>query len=187
MAKKKRRKRSRIEFDDQFFIRLENAIANGCDTNKKMADAVGFNVGTFKNYRYGRGKSSKRNDYIVPIESTIKKGLLRRQESLIKISEDSLVKLVKGYSYEETTHEEQLLPDGRDDTGVELFKRIIKNKKVIKHIPPNAMATVFVAVNQGPDRWQSINKILIEKGDNRNGILGNINKMLEDKRKGDND
>lgn len=158
-------RRHEFEFDDSFYDEIENAVADGADSTKKIAEAIGVKYNTFKNWRY-RSNNEKNRTISSRIETSIKKGATRRRHSLRKIAEDAIIKSIAGFYVDEEITE--IKKD--DKTG----KQTVHKKKIRKFISPSVTAQIFTLCNVAPDKWKSINKM-----DERQDEGGNITKWLE--------
>ncbi|MCK4521408.1 MAG: hypothetical protein KAU20_02455 [Nanoarchaeota archaeon] len=165
--------------DADFLLLLEDTVAAGADSNHKIAEALDWADSTWKNYRYGRGKKKHYAKFKQPIETAIKKGIARRKDTILRIAEDAIVKQLQGWEYDEVTTTEKNIPVGRFKNGKIIWGTEISRKVVTKRVLPNAMITIFSAVNCGDGKWMSINNPPAAGDSDREGILKNIDKMLE--------
>jgi hypothetical protein len=135
------------ELTEYTLICLENAVAMGAETNAEMAESLGVTTSTFEKIKYGQRKDGESEK--ARIGDAIKRGKERRMDVFLAMAENSLKKLVNGYTYDEITVETEA-----DGDGV-----ITKTKKktVTKYVQPNTTAVLFSAVNSGGGRWKSIN------------------------------
>ena len=171
----------RNDIDPQLLLDIEDAVAEGAKTNKEIAEALGWGESTFKYHRYGRTNTKEYDKFKKPIEAAIKKGTERAKPALLRLTERSIAKMITGYTYPEVHTETKRIPitRGRGKKRRTVYLVEEKEKTIIKRVLPNAMVVVFTAVNCGKGKWESINKLIRDSGDDREGILKNIEKMLD--------
>jgi len=102
--------------------------------------------------------------------ASIQKG---KDEFNCVVAENSLIKRVKGFSYNETTKEYF----GLDEN----MKPIIREtKKVRKHIPPDPHSIKFFLKNRDPVRWPDREVVEVEGLDKLGERLDNAHKRMKD-------
>lgn len=97
-------------------------------------------------------------------------------EHLVVSCKRSLVELVQGFEYDETTTETVTGKDGKET--------IVKKKVVHKKAAPSATAIIFALCNRDPDHWQNkINNEVTGKMETENktnvSLAGVSNALLE--------
>ena len=130
------------QLTEELLINIEEAVANGADTNKQIADAIGFTESTFHKWRYGERKNG--DEESERIGKAIKRGTNRQHKNLLRLAENALAKMVGGY------HEEETKTEVSDTKGTTVTT-------TRKYYPPNATIAMFTAVNCSNGKWQSIN------------------------------
>jgi hypothetical protein len=128
----------------ELLIDIEQAVADGASTDKEIADAIGWNIDTFRDWKQGKRKDGANES--TKIHDAIKKGQSRQRKHFLQIAEYALKKRITGYEYEETTEESGLTDKGS----------FTKTKVVKKSIEPNVTSIIFALVNSG--KWKSINR-----------------------------
>ena len=142
-------KKYEFQHDESFYSEIENAVADGADTTRKIAEALGIKYNTFRNWRYKK-RTRGNEELAARIEASIKKGNKRRRQNIRKTAEDALLKSLAGFYVEEEIKEKK-----KDEkTG----KQTVQKKKVRKFISPSVTAQIFALCNVAPERWKSINK-----------------------------
>lgn len=136
-----------VELTEDLLHDIEDAVASGADTNRKIADALGWTEKTFENYLYGYGTRGK---YKGEFQGAIKKGKSRCRKTHLRLAENTLGQRLTFHEVEEVEQEKWV-----DGNGVERQK--MKKKKRV--VPPSDMLIAFTLVNSAPERWQSINKV----------------------------
>ena len=132
---------------------IEDGVAEGATTVREIAAACGIAHGTFENYIY-RAKSKANRERRDKIYAAIEAGMGRLRDRLSRAAENSLLKLVEGYDYHETSEEvtERLVGGKKQKTTV--------TKTTKKHKAPNSTAVIFALCNaegvKRDGRWQSI-------------------------------
>lgn len=128
----------KIEVDDDFLKRIEDAVASGAVFNTEIAKVIGVNVPAFENILYGRRKDGEREKSV--INEAIKKGMKRQPGNIIRVAELSLLKKIQGYTQRVVSKEvrtfkyEQIEVPRYDKNGNEYtvwdFKRDEKGQKI---------------------------------------------------------
>ena len=136
------------------FKQIEDAVANGATTMKEISAACGIKYTTWDNYLY-RIKSKAAEERRDKIYAAIDSGMERLRDRLARAAENSLLKLVEGYDYQETAEEQRIekVGDGKE-------KKVVFRKTTTKHKAPNSTAVIFALCNaegvKRDGRWQSI-------------------------------
>jgi DNA-binding transcriptional regulator YdaS (Cro superfamily) len=130
---------------DALLQSITDAVENGAGTDKQVADSIGVPVSTYNDWKHGFRKNGKEES--AKIRNAIEKGEELRRAKIAAAAEDSLLKLIVGYDYEETVIEHK---SGDRNESTE--------KTMTKHCKPNATAIIFALCNNLPDKYKSINK-----------------------------
>ncbi len=132
------------QLTEELLIDIEEAVAQGASTNKEIADSIGWTEGKFRDWEDGRRKNGEEES--TKIHQAIKRGQSRQRKNLLRIAENSLVKLVGGYQYQEVKEE---ISDLKGTTTV----------TTTKYKEPNTTAVLFTLVNNGEGKYKSINNV----------------------------
>ena len=81
----------------------------------------------------------------------IKKAKDRFDETLVKEAKNSLIKLVKGYTIDET----KTVYEPVSKTDPKAQPRIKEQTIIKKHFQPNVAATIFLLTNKAPDEYKN--------------------------------
>ena len=162
-----------FQFDDEFYNEIENAVADGADSTRKIAEAIGVKYNTFRNWRF-RKNSDKNIEIATRIEAAIKKGAKRRRTNIRAAAEDALLKSITGYYIEEEITE--IKKD--EKTG----KQVVQKKKTRKYISPSVTAQIFALCNVAPEQWKSIHKLDV-RADDAGSIVKWLSEQAEQGRK----
>jgi hypothetical protein len=130
---------------DALLQSITDAVHNGARTDKEIAEYIGVNLKTFNDWRQGRRKEGEEESR--KIRNAMEKGEELRRAKIAAAAEDSLLKLIVGYNYEETVTEQR---SGKFDETIA--------KTMTKHCKPNATVIIFALCNNLPDKYKSINK-----------------------------
>lgn len=143
---------------DEIIIDIENAVANGAQNNRQIADAIGVNYRTFHNWVYRKDTESQRKRR-EKVNNAIKRGLNRQRKNFRKVAENALLKSITGFYVEEEITEIKKVGD----------TETIQKKKIRKFVNPNVTAQIFALVNNS-ERWKSVNKVIVEKDDSKSAF-----------------
>ena len=82
-------------------------------------------------------------------------------------AEKSLLKLIKGFRYTETTKEAKPIVTKNTETGEEeiIGEKLLVTKKVHKFIPPNERSIRFFLKNRDPARWRDTQAVEVTGND----------------------
>jgi hypothetical protein len=95
-----------------------------------------------KESTYHRWRNEKKE-----FNDAIKKAQGLYDEFMLKECEKSLNKLIKGYEYEETVSEIEVMENGEAN--------VTKMKTTKKHVAPNLGAVIHFQTNKDPDNWKN--------------------------------
>ena len=127
---------------------IEDAVARGATTNLEIASSLGWTERKFRGWKDGERKNGiSESDQI---RQAIKRGKKTQRGYILRKAKNSLVKMVEGYSYEETKIEDSNL------------KGITKTVTT-KYKEPNTTAVLFALVNNSDGEYKSINNIQPEE------------------------
>ena len=132
------------QLTEELLIKIEEAVANGANTNREIADSLKWTEEKFRSWKHGKRKNGEEES--TRISTAIKKGEARQKGSLLRLAETAIAKMLTGYHEEETKTEES----------------DIKGKTVTttrKYYAPNATIAMFTAVNCSDGKWKSINNV----------------------------
>jgi len=173
-AKKKKKGRSvktSVVIDEDFLLRVENAVASGF-AGPEIAHAVGLDYKVFRSLSSRNTKEFP--DRIAAIAAARKRGLNRRAEVFLAKAESSLLKLCGGYEQitEKTTVKTMILK-GSDEDGNETETRvpIIEKTTTKKMLPPDRGAVIFTLCNVAPEKWQSLARVIVSDGEDSRGLI----------------
>lgn len=139
----------KTKYDPDTFPLLTEGMARDGMIDKDIANDLGVSEYTFYIYL---------KKYPKFVEA-LKKGRAPVNTRL----ENNVIKLADGYEYEETTRETIIGPDGK----------IIKEKTVTKHLPPNLGANAFILKNRLPDKWKDRQHVEAD-------VTNHLGKLIED-------
>lgn len=117
------------EFDNMAYV----ACVDGGFTDGKLAKLFSVTETTINNWKHSHPSFFE----------SLKRG---KDEFDIAVAEDSLLKRVTGYRYEEETREYK--STGDDKGGLQL------TKVVTKDIAPDPTSIIFFLKNRNPERWR---------------------------------
>lgn len=144
--------------------------SEGDVTLESCCEAVGININTF--YQWAcpsvssfqelsddKQKELKRRGFVQEIQDALKKaketGSINYKLLLKDKSKAALLKSVQGYDYEEVT-----ITEKNDSDGNLIFQT---EKRVTKHIPPNATSIIFTLKNVDPENFGETTTILYDE------------------------
>lgn len=127
-------------------------------SEKEISKAIGISYACFQKYK---------KDFV----GAIKKGHDESDDANCEKVENSLLKKALGYTYEEITKETR--------AGGEFGQTTIE-RAVIKHVQPSDTAIFFYLVNRKPERWQSVNKIVVDSKNSFGDIKGWFDEMKKE-------
>ena len=130
------------QLTEELLFNIEDAVANGANTNKEVAVALGWKERKFQEWKHGNRKNGVEES--VKIREAIKKGTARQKGSLLRLAETAMAKMLTGY------HEEETKTEDSEAKG----KTVTTTKK---YFAPNATIAMFTAVNCSDGKWKSIN------------------------------
>ena len=130
------------QLTEDILIVIEEAVAKGANTNKEIADCLGWTQRKFESWKHGQRVDG--DEESARICDAIKRGQNRQSQNLLRLAENALAKLIVGH------HEEETKTEVSDTKGT----TVTTTKK---YYPPNPTIAMFTAVNHSNGKWQSIN------------------------------
>lgn len=125
------------KYSDETLERIVEIIKSDSYTIAEICDKVGISERSFYNYQ---------KEYAEFAEA-IKRARDKFDEKCVIEAKRSLIKLVGGYTVDET---KTVYVDGKDG------KPKIKEQTITKkHIQPNLGATIFLLTNKDPENWKN--------------------------------
>jgi hypothetical protein len=129
----------KVELTEYTLIDIENAVAEGAATMQEIADALGMQVETFRNWKIGRRKNGAEESRL--INEAIDRGRHRQRSVFLHKAENALQRLVCGEEYDEEHRIVQETKDGK----------FVTEKTITKRVLPNLGAVTFFLANTG--KW----------------------------------
>ncbi len=142
------------QLTEELLIKIEEAVANGANTNKEVAVALRWTEEKFRNWKHGVRKNGAEEK--AQIATAIKKGTARQKGSMLRLAETAMAISLQERHITETKTEVTVQKSKEGDEGEVIYE---KTTTTHKYIAPNPTLSMFTAVNCSSGKWKSINNV----------------------------